>query len=118
MTGFARVMAMAATALLGMSFSLDAAAQHLTTQQYRNPKSANDLKYNRAYLMGVADGLIAYNTSAESRLFCPPGLIPKIGFEEANNLVMRYAHQASGAADLPVGRVLLFGLRQAYPCRR
>ena len=118
MNRFARVVAMAAAALFGISFSLGAAAQHLTTQQFRNPKFAKDLKYNKAYLMGVADGLIAYNMSAEPRLFCLPGLIPKISFDEANNLVMRYARKAGGAADLPVGRVLLFGLQQAYRCHR
>ena len=116
MTGIARVVTIASTALLGLSLSFGAAAQTLTTDQYRHPKTAADLKYNKTYLMGVTDGLLAYNTSAEPRLFCPPGLLPKIGFDEANNLVMRYAHKASGAADLPLGRVLLFGLRQAYPC--
>lgn len=118
MTGFARVVTMVSAALVGLSLSFSAAAQVLTTEQYRHPKSADDLKYNKAYLRGVADGLLSYNMSAEPRMFCPPGVLPKISFDQANNLVMRYAHQASGAADLPLGRVLLFGLRQAYPCHR
>jgi hypothetical protein len=118
MTGFARVVTTASTLLLGISLSFGAAAQTLTTEQYRHPKTANDLKFNKTYLMGVADGLIAYNTLAERKFFCPPGLLPKISFDQANDLVMRYAHKASGASDLPLGRVLLFGLRQAYPCHR
>ena len=117
MTGFARGVTMASVALMGISLSSGATAQTLTTEHYRHPRTADDLRFNKTYLMGVADGLIACNISARPRLFCPPGVLPSISFDEANELVMRYARKASGATDLPLGRVLLFGLQQAYPCR-
>jgi hypothetical protein len=119
MSGFVRsVTVTSAATVLSLSLCLGGGAWALTMQQYRHPKTANDLQFNKAYLIGVADGLVAYNMSAEPGLFCPPGLLSKISFEKANDLVMRYAHKASGTADLPLGRVLLFGLRQAYPCPR
>lgn len=116
MTGFARVVTITSVALLGLSLSFGAAAEQLRMGQYRHPKTAADLKYNKVYLNGVVDGLLAYNLSARPKLFCMPGLLPHISFDEANDLVMRYARKAGGAVDLPLGRVLLFGLKQAYPC--
>jgi hypothetical protein len=119
MREFPRVVTIAsAVALLGLSLSLGTNAQAVTVAQYRHPDSAKDLNFNKTYLIGVADGLIAYNMSAVAKLFCLPGLLPKITFEEANDIVMHWVRKASGAADLPLGRALLFGLKEAYPCRR
>jgi len=87
-------------------------------REYQHPKSARDLSYNKIYMVGVANGLLAYNLSANSKLFCMPGLLPRLSFEQANDIAMRYARRADSAADLPVGRALLFGLRQTYPCPR
>jgi hypothetical protein len=119
MRGFARVVTIAsALALVGLSPLFAAGARAVTVGQYRHPISAKDLEFNKAYLMGAADALIAYNMSAVPKLFCPPGLLPTVSFEQANDMIMRYARKASGAAGLPLARALLFGLKDTYPCRR
>jgi hypothetical protein len=118
MRRFARVVAIApAAALLGLSLSLGASAQTITLDQYQHPKTAKDLSFNKAYLVGAADGLIAYNLTAEKKLFCPPGeVVPHLDFERANDIVIRWGRKMGGGADLPVGRVLLYGLTKAFPC--
>ena len=103
---------------LGVSLCGAGGAQPLTMREYQHPKSAKDLSYNKIYMIGAANGLLAYNLSADRKLFCMPGLLPHLSFEEANDIAMRYARRADSAADLPVGRALLFGLRQTYPCPR
>jgi Rap1a immunity proteins len=117
MIGFARVATLAAAVvLLGLSPCLAANPRPLTVAQYQHPKSPQDLRFNKTYLIGIKDGLIAYNMSADDKMFCLPGVIPTLSFEEANDIIMRWARTASDAADLPLGRALLFGLRKTHPC--
>jgi Rap1a immunity proteins len=108
----------AAVSLLSFSLCL-AAEPSLTLGHFQHPKTAKDLEVNKAYLMGAADGLIAYNMRQQDKdkLFCPPGLLPKISFEQASEAVMRWSRKTSGSADLPLGLALLYGLTNAYPCR-
>jgi hypothetical protein len=106
-----------AAALVSLAPCLGAEAQTVTLGQFQHPRSAKDLEVNKAYLLGAADALIAYNASAETKLFCLPGLLPKLTFDEASDLVLRWARKASGSEGLPLGRALLFGLRAARPCR-
>jgi hypothetical protein len=119
MLGFARIVTIAsATALLGLSLCLDAQAQTVTLAQFQHPKTAKDLEFNKTYLLGVTDGLIAYNSGLDDKLFCTPGLVPKITFDQANDIVMRWARKTSGSADMALGHALLYGLKDAYPCRQ
>jgi Rap1a immunity proteins len=119
MLGSARIMIIAlATALLGLLLCLDAEAQTVTLAQFQHPKTAKDLDFNKTYLLGVADGLIAYNSGLDDKLFCTPGLVPKITFDQANDIVMRWARKTSGSSDMALGLALLYGLRDAYPCRQ
>ena len=106
-----------AVMLLGFFLSFGANAQTVTTDQYRHPKSEKDLNFNKAYLAGMKDGLIAYNISSENKLFCMPGPIPVLTFEQANDIVMHWANKKSGDADnLPLGLTLLYGLKETYRC--
>ena len=105
-----------AALLLGLSLSFGATAQTVTLGQYQHPKTEKDLNFNKTFMIGVKDGLIAYNMSSQDKLFCMPGVLPAITFEQANDLVMHWAHKTSGDADLPLGRALLFALREAFPC--
>ena len=111
-----RIVTMAAAMLLGLSLPFGAHAQSLTVSQYRHPKSAKDLTFNKAYLMGVAEGLLAYNVVAQPKQFCVPGLMPHLTFDQANDIMLRWARKESGGSDLPVGRALYYGLTKAYPC--
>ena len=58
------------TMLLGGLPACDANAQTLTVEQFQHPKGERDLSYNKSYLEGIKDGLIAYNMSLEDKLFC------------------------------------------------
>jgi hypothetical protein len=104
--------------LINLSLCLDAQAQNVTLGQFQHPKSAKDLEVNKTYMLGATDGLLAYNASLDDKLFCLPGLIPKITFEQASDTVMRWARKTSGSADISLGHALLFALRDAYACRR
>jgi hypothetical protein len=118
MTRFDRFVTIATAAtLLGGLLSFGAHAQNVTTEQYRNPKNEKDLNFNKAYLTGIKDGLIAYNMSSEDKLFCMPGPIPILTFEQANNALLHWARKKSADAEsLPLGLALLYGLKEAFPC--
>jgi len=106
-----------AAAFVSLSLCFGAQAQTVTLGQFQHPKSAKDLEVNRAYLVGAAEALIAYNAAAEGKLFCLPGLVPKLTFEEANDLVLHWARKTSGSTGISLASALLFGLRAAHPCR-
>jgi len=112
-----RMATITAAAFIGLSLCVGAKAQSVTLGQFQHPKSAKDLEINRIYLVGAAEALIAYNASAEQKLFCLPGLVPKLTFDEASDLVLHWARKTSGSVDLSLARALLFGLRAAHPCR-
>jgi len=119
MTRFNHVVTIAsAVTLLGVLLSFGANAQVITTGQYRHPKNEKDLNFNKAYLVGIKDGLIAYNMSLEDKLFCMPG-IPLLTFEQANDILMHLAHKKSADADgLPLGLAMLYGLKETFPCSK
>lgn len=106
-----------AAALIGLLLCFGAQAQTVTLGQFQHPKAAKDLEINRAYLLGAVDALIAYNASSEAKLFCLPGLLPKLTFDEASDLVLHWARKTSGSTDISLAHALLFGLRAAHPCR-
>jgi len=107
-----------AAALLGVALCLDAEAQTLTLGQFQHPKAPKDLEFNKTYLLGVTDGLIAYNSGLDDKLFCTPGPVPKITFDQASDIIMHWARKTSGSGNIAVAHALLYGLRAAYPCRQ
>ncbi|HTT49384.1 MAG TPA: Rap1a/Tai family immunity protein [Pseudolabrys sp.] len=107
----------AAAAVVSLSLCLDAQAQSVTLGQFQHPKSPKDLEVNKTYMLGAMDGVMAYNISLEDKLFCLPGPVGILTFDQATDVVMRWARKTSGSADMPLGRALMYGLREAYPCR-
>ena len=106
------------TMLLGGWPACDANAQSLTVDQFQHPKGERDLSYNRSYLEGIKDGLIAYNISLEDRLFCLGGMPPVLTFEQASDTLLKWARKRKGdAAGLPLGLALLYSLKEAFPCK-
>jgi len=104
--------------LLGGWPACDANAQSLTVDQFQHPKGERDLSYNRSYLEGINDGLIAYNISLEDRLFCLGGMPPVLTFEQASDTLLKWARKRKGdAAGLPLGLALLYSLKEAFPCK-
>jgi len=106
-----------AAAALGGSLPSGANAQTITLEQYQHPKGEKDLSFNKPYLEGIKDGLIAYNMSLEARLFCLGGNPPVLTFDRANDVLLRWARKRAGdAAGLPLGLALLYSLKDAFPC--
>ena len=94
-----------------------AAAQGLTIGDYRRPKSEADLSFNKGYLTGIKDGLIAYNMSLENKLFCLAGDNPTLSFDQANDLMMSWARKRGSGIDAAyLNMSLLSALRERYPC--
>ena len=118
MPGFARaVMIVSATAVSGGLLSTDASAQTITVEQYQHPKGEKDLNFNKPYLEGIKDGLIAYNMSVEDKLFCLGDGLSVLTFERANDTLLQWARKRRGdAASLPLGLGLLYSLKEAFPC--
>jgi hypothetical protein len=106
-----------AAAFLSLPLCLGAQAQNVTLGQFQHPKSPKDLEINKAYMFGAIDGVMAYNISLEDKLFCLRGPVGILTFDQATDVVMRWARKTSGSADMPLGRALMYGLRDAYPCR-
>ncbi len=117
-TKFARVVIMASAATcLGGLLAPGVNAQTITMGQYQHPKGEKDLNFNKPYLEGLKDGLIAYNMSLEGRLFCLGGNPPVLTFERANDILLHWARKRGGdAAGLPLGLALLYSLKEALPC--
>ncbi len=110
------ILASAATALAGW-LPCGANAQTITMGQYQHPKGEKDLNFNKPYLEGIKDGLIAYNMSLEGRLFCLGGDPPVLTFDRANDILLRWARKRAGeAVGLPLGLALLYSLKEAFPC--
>jgi hypothetical protein len=113
-----RMAAIVVALLIGLALTDNAAAQGLTINDYRRPNSQPELDFNKGYLTGIKDGLIAYNMAQDDKLFCLSGGLPTLSFEQANDLTMSWARKKgpdSGGAS--VSRALLGALRERYPCR-
>jgi hypothetical protein len=119
MTRRACVATIASTiALFGTVLLNEAAAQGLTIDDYRRPNSQTELNFNKGYLTGIKDGLIAYNLALDDKLFCLSGDIPTLSFEQANDLMMSWARKRGpDSGGTPVNRAFLTALRERYPCR-
>ena len=110
--------AVAVALAIGFIVTGNAAAQGLTMDTYRRPNSQPELDFNKGYLTGIKDGLIAYNMVLDDKLFCLTGEIPTLSFEQANDLTMSWARKRGpDSGGTPVTRALLTALRERYPCR-
>lgn len=112
------VLMVSATTLLGGWLASDANAQTMTVEQFQHPKGEKDLSFNRPYLEGIKDGLIAYNMSVEDRLFCLGEGPTVLTFERASDILLRWSRKRKGdSAGLPLGLGLLYSLKEAFPCK-
>ena len=112
------VMVALVTIFSGGLLCSDANAQTITVEQYQHPKGERDLNFNKPYLEGIKDGLIAYNMSLEDKLFCLGGVPPILTFERASDTLLHWARKRGGdAAGLSLGLALLYSLKEAFPCK-
>jgi hypothetical protein len=99
--------------------AMPVAAADVRLDSYRNPKNENFRIFNRMYLDGVRGGLMASNAGIRSRggemAFCmPPGLA--LSSEQAEEIMLKSADKRSAKGDWPVASLLLWGLRDTFPC--
>jgi hypothetical protein len=107
-----------AAAFFAMLQCSAAGAQTITVGQFAHPNGEAEMNFNKAYLSGIKDGLIAYNMSQEGKYFCIGGAPPELSFERASDILVRWARKRSGNSDgLPLGLGMLYSLREAFPCQ-
>ncbi len=112
------VLIASATTFSGGLLCADANAQTVTVEQYQHPKGERDLNFNKPYLEGIKDGLVAYNMSVEDKLFCLGGMPPVLTYERASDTLLHWARKRGGdAAGLSLGLALLYSLKEAFPCK-
>ena len=82
----------------------------------------NDNLYMRLYIRGIGDGLGVYNammgdSDGDRRFFCPPdtmGIVDAQYVAIMSNFLTNYPKTRSQ----PVNAVLLFALKETFPCGR
>jgi len=119
MIKFARFVLVASAMLFaGGWLATEAAAQTVTVDQYQHPKGEKDLNFNKPYLLGIKDGLIAYNMSLEDKMFCMGAGLTDLPFDRINDILLQWARKRHGdAAGLSLGLAMLYSLKDAFPCK-
>ena len=123
MAASARVM------LVGLAFSailLSAAkiadAETVHVEQYKHPTDEAHRTYNIVYWAGVIDGLVSYNAFIMGQggepLFCMPEIALK--GDQAEDIMLRWIkkHPTPNIDGMAVSMVLLFGLKETFPCKK
>ena len=103
-------------ALLTLASS-SASAQTVRLDQYQHPSEPKFKVFNRLYLKGVVDGLIAYSVAQHARDFCIPPTMA-ITVEQAEDIMLRYAEKKQLPGTVPIGVPLFGGLKDAFPCTK
>jgi len=97
--------------------SSTASAQTVRLDQYRHPSEPKFEVFNRLYLAGVRDGLIAYSLrkDAKDRLFCLPPTM-ELTTEQAEQIMLRFAEKRQLPGNIAIALPLLGGLAETFPC--
>lgn len=94
-------------------------AATLRFKNYTTPKDEAQRILNAVYLDGLKDGLITLNIAIARKgvtpLFCLPPKMALTG-DQADDILKREAQSVPEPDDMPVGIVLLAGLRKTFPC--
>ena len=119
MIGVDRVVTVASAVMVFAALlCFGANAQTVTTEQFQHPKTEADMNFNKAYLTGIKDGLLAYNLSSESKLFCVGGTLPTLSFERTSDILVRWARKRGGdASGTPLALALTYSLKDTFPCQ-
>ena len=88
-------------------------------KSYTTPEDEKQRILNAAYLDGLKDGLIVLNVAlarnGAAPLFCLPPKMALTG-DQADDILRREAKNVPVSDDMPIGIVLLAGLRKTFPC--
>lgn len=113
---------MVARAVIGLIlFSLTSSANAATIllRDYKAPKDEQQAAFNKIYLDGVKDGLIALQAILEYGGQQPFICFPKnlaLTHEQAEDIMMREADKVADPDLLPIASLLVGGLKETFPC--
>jgi hypothetical protein len=96
--------------------ALPAYAAGTTTREFLDRYAAEDNLYERLYLRGIGDGISVYNVDIQKgALFCPPRKVGIVDGQYAA-IIRDFIAKVPKAMELPVEVVLLYALKDAFPC--
>lgn len=106
-------------ALVASCIAYSANAATVRLKNYAKPEDEKQRILNAVYLDGLKDGLIVLNVAlvrnGGAPLFCLP-LDKVFTGEQADDVLMREAKSVPEPDDMPIGIVLLAGLKKTFPC--
>jgi Rap1a immunity proteins len=109
----------AAIGLMLFSLASSANAAVVLLKDYKAPKDNWAKAFNKVYLGGVAQGLVAFDAQLriEGRqpLFCIPEKMA-LTDEQAENIMMREAQKMADPDRFPISIILIDGLEETFPC--
>ena len=108
----------AVIALILFGLTSSANAMTVTFKDYKAAANKDEKAFYLLYLDGVREGIIELNVLQAKRhqpLFClPEKLTLTVG--QAEDIMMRQAQKVADPDQLPIGRLLAEGLKDAFPC--
>jgi hypothetical protein len=96
------------------------AVNALSVNSYRDEKSDEMRKINKAYLAGVRDGIVTVNHAialeGKKPYFCLPDE-PTLRFEQAEEILLQEGKKSRSLEYMPVWLVLFEALKDTFPCK-
>ena len=106
-------------AAIALCIVSSANAATVRLKSYTTPADEKQRILNAVYLEGLKDGLIVLNLAlarnGAAPLFCLPPTMVLTG-DQSDDILMREAKRVPVPDDMPIGTVLLAGLRKTFPC--
>jgi hypothetical protein len=87
---------------------------------YRHPENQKFREFNQLYLDGARSGLMAYNAFLYRHgqpAFCTPADLV-LTTEMTEEIMLSAADKTSAKDDALVASLLLYGMRQTFPCEK
>ena len=104
-----------------MLFGLSSSANAMTVifKDYKAAANKDEKAFYYLYLDGVREGIVELNVVLEEKrqqpLFCLPEKL-ELNVEQAEDIMMRQAQKMTDPDQLPIGRLLVEGLKDTFPC--
>jgi len=104
-----------------MLFGLSSSANAMTVifKDYKAAANKDEKAFYYLYLDGVREGIVELNVvlkkNRQQPLFCLPEKL-ELNVEQAEDIMMRQAQKMTDSDQLPIGRLLVEGLKDTFPC--
>ena len=104
-----------------MLFGLSSSANAMTVifKDYKAAANKDEKAFYYLYLDGVREGIVELNVvlkkNRQQPLFCLPEKL-ELNVEQAEDIIMRQAQKMTDPDQLPIGRLLVEGLKDTFPC--